>query len=302
MKFRPDYLGRTLAIILIFCLSFQSHAQELNCTITVNADKVPGSNKQIFSTLENALDEFVNQKRWSDFNYKPQERIDCNLTLTILKRSGDEMQGHIQIQSSRPIYNSTYLTPVFNFKDDNFSFSYREFEPLLFNENAFESNLVSIIAFYVYTILGMDADTFTANGGTPYFVKAQDVLVQAQQGGYVGWNQNDGTQTRFTLIDNILSPTYALFRSSMYKYHITGLDVMHTDARKAKEEIAASIIDLKRIYDSRPNAFLLRVFMDSKANEIVDIFSDGPRFDTFKLREDLMRISPLNASRWEEIK
>jgi hypothetical protein len=268
----------------------------------VNADKIPGSNKQIFTTLENSLNEFVNQKRWTNFNYKPQEQISCNLTLTILEQTGSEFKGHIQIQSSRPIYNSTYLTPVFNFKDDNLSFQYTEYEPLQFNENTFESNLVSIVTFYVYTILGMDSDTFSLNGGTAMYIKAQDVLVQAQQSGYSGWNQNDGTKSRFTLIDNILSPTYRLFREALYDYHKNGLDTMSQDKKGAKQNIATSILGLKTIYDTRPNAFLLRIFMDSKATEIVDIFSDGPRFDTFKLKEDLLRISPINASKWNEIK
>jgi hypothetical protein len=295
-------MPKVLQIVVILFTVMQLNAQELNCTISVNADKIPGSNKQIFTTLKNALNEFVNQKRWTDFNYKPQERINCNLTLTILEQTGSDLRGHIQIQSSRPIFNSTYLTPVFNFKDDNFSFQYTEYEPLQFNENSFESNLVSVISFYVYTILGMDADTFTLNGGTSFYTKAQDVLVQAQQSGYAGWNQNDGTKTRFTLIDNILSPKYKLFRTAMYEYHINGLDIMSQDKKSAKQKIAASILGLKTIYDTRPNAFLLRIFMDSKANEIVDIFSDGPRFDTFKLKEDLIRISPINASKWNEIK
>lgn len=294
---------RNVLLIVVFLFSIiQLKAQELNCTITVNADKIPGSNKQIFTTLENSLNEFVNQKRWTNYNYKPQEQVYCNLTLTILEQKGPDLRGHIQIQSSRPIFNSTYLTPVFNFKDDNFSFQYTEYEPLLFNENTYESNLVSIVTFYVYTILGMDADTFALNGGTSFYTKAQDILVQAQQSGYVGWNQNDGTQTRFTLIDNILSPTYKLFRTAMYEYHRNGLDIMGQDKKRAKQKIATAIIGLKTIYDTRPNAFLLRVFMDSKADEIVDIFSDGPRFDTFKLKEDLIRISPINAFKWNEIK
>ena len=295
-------MRKIIQILVILISVMQLNAQELNCTITVNADKIPGSNKQIFTTLQNSLNEFVNQKRWTNFNYKPQEQISCNLTLTILEQTGNEFRGHIQIQSSRPIYNSTYLTPVFNFKDDNLSFQYTEFEPLLFNENSFESNLVSIVTFYVYTILGMDADTFSLNSGNPFFIKAQDVLVQAQQSGYAGWNQNDGTKSRFTLIDNILSPTYSLFRVAMYEYHKNGLDFMGQDKKNAKQKIATSILGLKTIYDTRPNAFLLRIFMDSKANEIVDIFSDGPRFDTFKLKEDLLRISPINASKWNEIK
>lgn len=295
-------MRKILQILVILFAVVQVKGQELNCSITVNADKIPGSNKQIFTTLENSLNEFVNQKRWTSYNYKPQERIDCNFTLTILEQSGNDFKGHIQIQSSRPIYNSSYLTPVFNFKDDDFSFQYTEFEPLQFNENTFESNLVSVVSFYVYTILGFDADTFSLNGGTPHFVKAQNVLVQAQQSGYAGWNQNDGSGTRFTLIDNILSPTYGLFRNTLYEYHLKGLDVMSEDKKKAKQKIAESLNGLKSIFDTRPNAFLLRVFMDSKATEIVNVFSDGPRFDTFKLKEDLLKISPVNAAKWNEIK
>ncbi|MDO9274239.1 MAG: DUF4835 family protein [Lutibacter sp.] len=295
-------MRKIVQLFIILFVTAQLNAQELRCTITVNAEKIPSSNKQIFKTLENSLNEFVNQKRWTNFKYEPQERINCNLTLTILEQSGDDFKGHIQIQSSRPVYNSTYLTPVFNFKDDNFSFSYIEFEPLQFNENQFESNLSSIVSFYVYTILGMDADTFASNGGSTYFTKAQNVVVQAQQSGYAGWNQNDGSKSRFIIIDNILSPTYSLFRSAMYEYHLKGLDVMTKDKKKAKQKIAESIGFLKTIYDSRPNAFLLRVFMDAKADEIVTIFSDGPYYDTVKLKEDLLKISPLNAAKWNDIK
>jgi len=295
-------MRKIVQLLIVFFVTAQLNAQELRCTITVNADKIPSSNKQIFKTLEGSLNEFVNQKRWTNSKYEPQERINCNLTLTILEQSGDDFKGHIQIQSSRPVYNSTYLTPVFNFKDDNFSFKYAEFESLQFNENTFESNLVSVVSFYVYTIIGMDADTFVLNGGTLFFTKAQNILVQAQQSGYAGWNQNDGSKTRFIMIDNILSPTYNLFRTAMYTYHLKGLDAMHKDKKQAKQKIAESIGFSKTIYDSRPNAFLLRVFMDSKADEIVNIFSDGPNYDTFKLKEDLLKISPLNAGKWNDIK
>lgn len=295
-------MRKIIQLLSIFFFTAQISAQELNCTIAVNADKIPGSNKQIFKTLENSLNEFVNQKRWTNLNYLPQERISCNLTLTILEQSGDDFKGHIQIQSSRPIYSSTYLTPVFNFKDDNFSFKYVEYEALQFNENQFESNLSAIVSFYVYAILGMDADTFALNGGTNFYTKAQNIVVQSQQSGYAGWNQSDGSKSRFILIDNILAPTYSLFRSALYTYHLKGLDVMHQDKNSAKQKIAESIGMLKTIYDSRPNATLLRVFMDAKADEIVSVFSDGPNYDTFKLKEDLLKISPLNATKWNDIK
>jgi len=295
-------MPKIIQIILVFLCIAQLNAQELNCTLSINSDNISGSNKQVYVTLENALNEFINQTSWTSYNYKTQERVICNITITILEQNGDEFNGNIQVQSSRPVYNSTYLTPVFNFKDTNFKFRYQEFEPLVYSDNTFESNLVSMMTYYAYVILGMDADTFSLGGGMPFFTKAQDVVVQAQQGGYSGWNQKDGPRTRFTLIDNALSPTYNLFHKSMYQYHMEGLDLMSKDQKIAKKNISESILTLKTIYDSRPAAFLLRVFMDAKSDEIVDIYSDGPNFDTFKLKEDLLKISPLNAEKWNLIK
>ena len=295
-------LKKTIQIITIMLFAVSLNAQELLCTVTVNAEKIPGSNKQKFITLQNDLTEFINQKYWTNFNYKDQEKIYCNFTITILQEAADEFKGNIQIQSSRPVYNTTYLTPVFNFKDNDFSFQYIEYQPLLFNQNTYQSNLISVVTFYIYTIIGMDADTFSLYGGTPYYNKAQNILVQAQQSGYKGWNQNDGTKSRFTLIDNILSPTYVLFRDALYEYHLKGLDILSTDKKNGKKNIADAIQKLKSIYNIRPNAFLLRIFMDAKSDEIVKIFSGGPYFDTSSLKEDLLKISPLNASKWNKIK
>ncbi len=295
-------MHKIIKIVFIFFAFVQLNAQELNCTLTINSDNISGSNKQVYTTLERALNEFLNQTRWTAYNYKLQERVNCNITLTILEQKGDDFSGNIQIQTSRPVYNSTYQTPVFNFKDVNVSFNYQEFEPLVYSDNTFESNLVSIMTYYAYVILGMDADTFSLGGGIPFFTKAQDVVVQAQQSGYAGWNQIDGPRTRFMLTDNILSPTYNVFHNVMYEYHLMGLDIMSKDPKNAKANIAESIYKLKSIFDSRPAAFLLRVFMDSKAEEIVDIYSDGPNFDTFKLKEDLQKMSPLNAEKWNAIK
>lgn len=288
--------------ILFFLAVVQLNAQELNCSISINTDNIPGSNKHIFSTLENSLNEFINNTRWTQYTYKLQERIVCNMTITLLEQQGSSFKGNIQIQSSRPVYNSSYLTPVFNFKDSNFSFQYIEYQPLIYNENMFESNLVSMMTYYVYVILGMDAATFSQYGGIPFFTKAQDVVAQAQQSGYTGWNQSDGPRTRFMLTDNLLSPAYKEFHTAMYLYHLKGLDLMIENPSTAKENIGESIDILKTLYNARPDAFLLRVFMDSKSDEIVDIYSDGPRYDTFKLKEDLLKISPLNAEKWNEIK
>ena len=293
---------RKIIQIVVFLVMAQLNAQELNCSISVNSESIPGSNKQIFTTLENALNAYINQTRWTQYTYKLQERIVCNMTITLLEQDGSTFRGNIQVQSSRPVYNSSYLSPVFNFKDTNFSFQYLEYQPLVYSNNTFENNLVSLMSYYAYMILGMDAATFSQYGGIPFFEKAQNVVALAQQSGYAGWNQGDGSRTRFTLTDNLLSPAYKEYHTAMYQYHLQGLDIMTLDPSSSKEEIAKSISSLKTVYDSRPDAFLLRVFMDSKSDEIVDIYSDGPRFDTYKLKEELQRISPLNAENWNEIK
>ena len=277
-------------------------AQELNATVEINYDQIPGSNRQVFKTLENAINEYLNQTKWTNYAYKPQERVNCNFTITIAEYLNDNFKGNIQIQASRPVFNSTYETPLFNYRDDNVSFNYKEFEPLVYNENKFESNLVSLLNFYAYVILGMDEDSFGLNAGTAHFQRAMNVAVLAQQGGYSGWNQNDGRRTRFILIDNILSPTYSQFRLSNYEYHRLGMDKMSENARESKEIIANAINGLRSIYDNRPNAFLVRVFMDSKSDEIVQIFSDGPNYNTSKLKDDLLKISPINSEKWNNIK
>lgn len=283
-------------------MSLPLQAQELNATIEINHDQIPGSNKQVFRTLENAINEYMNQTKWTNFDYKSQERINCNFTITISEYLNDNFKGNIQIQSARPVFDSTYETPVFNYRDDNLSFNYKEYEPFIYNENNFESNLVSILNFYAYMILGMDADSFGLNAGTPYFEKAMNIAVVAQSGNYSGWSQNDGTRTRFILVDNCLSQTYSQVRASSYEYHRLGLDKMSQDIGIAKGVIGDAIIGLRAVYDLRPNAYLLRVFMDSKSDEIVQIFSDGPNYNTSKLKADLLRISPINSEKWNNIR
>lgn len=295
---------RKLSLILIIILSIQQlTAQELDCTVTINADKIPGSNKKVFTTLSNAISEFMNNKHWTTYNYKFSERIKCNLKLTIIEYSGNVFVGNIQVQASRPVFNSIYETSTINFKDNNLNFEYAEFEPLVYNKNSFESNLTSILTFYAYTILGFDADSFKLNGGTAYFKEAQNVVMQAQQSNYKGWNQVDGNTTRFSLVDDILSPAFSNFRKIMYEYHLKGLDTMNENEEGAKEVIFNSIKKLNSLNKSRPNAFLTRIFTDTKADEISDIFSGGEPFSQQKyLKNILTKISPLNSDKWKNIK
>lgn len=290
--------------ILFIALLFVSQAfsQELNCSIVVNTQQTGNENLQIFKTLERQLKEFVNNTRWTKKNFKVQEKIECSMNIIISDYTGDNFEATIQVQSSRPIFNSTYSTPVYNFNDKNFNFQYLEFENLIYNPVQFESNLVSVLAYHVYIILGMDADTFSPNGGDEYFQQAQNIVNYSQQGNnFKGWKLEDGLQTRFTLIDNLLSPTYKEFRSVMYNYHINGMDVMADNPKVGKEKIASTLNDLNSMNQRRPNSFLLRVFFDAKGDEITDIFSGGPSVNVTNVIDILNRIAPTYASKWRTI-
>ena len=286
-------------LVLFFGIT---QAQQLNCTVTVNSEKVSNANTQIFKTLEVAISEFVNKTDWTNEVYKQNERINCSMVINVTMYDSNQFSATIQVQSTRPIFNSTYASPVLNFNDKDFNFRYLEFENLIFNPTSFDSNLVSVLAFYSFMIIGLDADTYTANGGRSSFDVAQEIVTVAQQGGSKGWSQTDGNQNRYFLINDILSPTFVPFRETMYQYHREALDTMSKDLKGSKEKIVASIEILSTLYSVRPNAFLTRVFFDAKADEIVSIFSGGPSVPISDLVDTLGKISPINSSKWANIK
>ncbi len=295
---------RFLVIIWVFLLSgIPAGAQELNCRVHINHKEIGVSNKQVFTTLENAISEFMNNTKWTNMMVRNQEKIECSLTINILESPETNLyKGSLQLQVSRPVYNSTYKTPVLSYNDNDITFNYQEFQPLQYNQNSFDSNLISILTYYAYTILGFHADTFSFKGGEPFFEEAQNVVNMAQQGGGKGWKKIDGNYTRYMLNESILSPVFVKFREAMYLYHLQGLDRMTEDATLAKKTIAGAISGLEEIYNERPNTYLIRIFMDTKSEEIVDIFSDGPRIETTKLREVLNKIFPSLGPQWQKIK
>ena len=290
--------------LYIFLLLFIgiAQAQQLNCTVNVNADQVTITNKQIFSTLEKSLSDFINKTDWTGIVYKQEEKINCSMYITVSAYDSNQFTATIQVQSSRPIYGSTYSSPILNFNDKDFSFKYNEFENLNFNPTNFESNLVSVIAFYSYIVIGMDADTFSKQGGSKFLETAQDVANVAISGGYKGWGQADGTQNRYFLINDMLSNTFSSFREALYEYHFEGLDIMQSDLKSAKLKIKDAISTLGKINETRPNAFITRIFFDAKSDEIVSIFSAGPTIDSKDLIGKLNTISPINSSKWSQIR
>jgi hypothetical protein len=293
---------RNIFSLLLFLIFGIVQAQQLNCTVNVNADKAASTNRQIFKTLEKSLSEFINKTDWTGVAYKQDEKINCSIFISVTAYDSDQFTATIQLQSSRPIFNSSYSSPVLNFNDKDFSFRYTEFESLIFNPNNFDSNLISVIAFYSYVIIGMDGDTFSKQGGSKYLETAQDVANVAISGGYKGWTQTDGNQNRYFLINDMLSNTFSPFRDALYEYHFEGLDLMHKDLNTAKLKINDAINTIGKINDTRPNAFLTRVFFDAKSDEIVSVFSAGPYMDLRDLIGNLNTISPLNSSKWAGIK
>lgn len=293
---------RKIYCLLALLLSVSIHAQQLNCTVTVNADQVGATNNQIFKTLETALNEFVNRTDWTGEALKQHEKINCSMFINVTSFNNGQFTATLQVQSARPIFNSTYSSPVLNFNDKEFNFTYTEFQNLSFSPTTFESNLISVISFYSYVIIGMDADTFAPSGGEQHFDIAREIALVAQSGGYKGWNQADGNQNRYFLINDMLAPTFSPFRDAMYQYHHSGLDMMSTDVKVAKENVKAALATLAKVYTARPNAFLIRVFFDAKSDEVVSIFSGGPSITITDLVESLNRISPLNASKWAGIR
>ena len=293
-------MTRIIVFFFLFTFGF-AHSQELNCTITLNTQKLPNANQQVFKTLQTALSEFVNKTQWSGKVYKQNEKINCSMDIVLSAYDSDRYTATITVQSSRLVYNSTYSTPVLNYNDKDFSFNYTEYQPLLFNPAEFESNLVSLISFYSYIILGMDADTFVPSGGNSFFETAQNISNVAQQSGYKGWSLSDGLTSRYFLVNDLLSPVYEDLRQSSVQYH-TGLDLMTQDLKVAKEKIKLSLLNVGKLNSVKPNAFLTRVFFDAKSDEIVSIFSGGPSITITDLVESLNRTSPLNSSKWTSIK
>ncbi len=293
---------KLLLFLGLFSICVVLNGQELNATITVNADQVSQTNQQIFQTLERSLMDFVNKTKWTNKVYKDNERVNAQMFITITEYDSDRFSGTIQIQSSRPVFNTSYESTVFNYKDNQFNFQYIEFQPLVFNENVFESNLVAVLAYYAYIILGIDADTFALEGGTDYFRKAQQITTQAQGSSFAGWNQSTSdNRTRFDFITDLLSNTYKEYRVAMYNYHRKGLDILGDNNSTGKQVIAGTINLFQTIANRRPNAFLVQTFFDAKSEEIQNIFSDGPKVDIVKLKETLNKVAPFYSGIWNDI-
>jgi hypothetical protein len=294
---------KNILITLLAILSLDVSAQELNCQVRVVAPQVQSTNRQVFQTLQQAIFEFMNNRRWTEDTYNMEERIECSIQITISEQVGaDRFKGSFQIQSSRPVYGSSYNTTLLNYRDNDIFFQYIEFEPLLFNENTYESNLTSLLAYYAYLIIGLDRESFSPNGGEPYFDIAQQIINNAQSdNNVIGWNSFDGDRNRYWIIENLNNRDFEGFREAMYLYHRQGLDRMVKDVTEAQKNITMAIDKLTEVHARRPNSLLVRMFMDAKVDEIVNIYSDETVANKADVINDLNNIAPTHSAKWGKI-
>ncbi len=299
LKFRLVLLS-----ILIGGSILQSlNAQELRCMVQVVAPSVQGTNRAVFETLQKTIMEFMNGQQWGNHKFKNEERIDCTILINIREMpSIDEFKGTFQIQSRRPVYNSSYNSQLINFMDQNLSFKYVEFEPFVYNESNIESNLVAILSYYAYIILGYDYDSFSLRGGTPYFQKAEHIVSMMQNSKESGWRSFDGTRNRYWLTENLLNEQHAPLRSCYYEYHRKGLDLMAQKPEEGRSNILSALEQLTKVYRQRPNSFALSFFFDAKLEELINVFSEAPSMEKGKVITILSEVDPANSNKYNEMK
>lgn len=297
-------IKRLLCVGLLIAAPFLGEAQELNARITINSDKIQSTNKQVFTTLQTALNDFVNNRKWTDATFAVNERIDCTMTLILTEMVSDNSyKGEIQIQARRPVYNSSYTTTLFNFRDTELTFDYTEFEPLEYTENTLNSNLIATVVYYIYTILGLDFDSFAPKGGSAFLQQAQQIVSLAQaQPSWTGWKAFENDRNRHALATALSDNTSDLFREMWYNYHRKGLDEMAANPDRGRTTIIGLLPVLEQIKSARPTSPLVQLFADSKLDEIVLIYSKGTAQEKQEGYKMLSNLYPALTTRMESLK
>lgn len=283
-------------------LSIHSLSQEFACNVLVNSSRIEGTDKRVFDNLQTSLNEFVNNRIWTNYEFLPIERIECSILITLEERVAiDEFKGQLNIALRRPVFNSTYSSVLFNYVDENIQFQYIEFQSLDFVQNTYTSNLTSIIAYYLYIFLGLDFDSFSLLGGTPFYEQAQAIANTAQNTPYTGWKAFESSRNRYWLVENLLNPTYQNIRKFIYEYHRLGMDIMYSNISDGRNTILKDLNFLKETYNEHPNLFILQLLLEAKRTELIDLFSEASTIEKNTAIDILQHIDPANSSKYQEI-
>lgn len=296
-------MRKLLNLLFLFIgVVLTAEAQEFNCTVEVNSQQVEGTNKNVFDALQEGISTYMNETKFSNAIFSPNEKIECRLFLTVKEYADDRIKGELQLQLSRPVYNSTYTTTLFNFRDTKVEFGYREGDPLIFNENTVENNLTAILDYYAYLFLAIDFDSFSPKGGQPFYDRAQSVVQQAQSIGEVGWRTFEDTKNRAAVLGSYTDTNTSGIRNLLYDYHRKGLDEMVTSPDKGRAVITESLKELKTVADNSPMSVALSLFRDSKLDELVNIYSKAPDSEREAAYDILQPIYPTESERLDKIK
>jgi len=286
---------------MLLCIG-TSYAQELNCKVEINSDQVSGTNKSVFQTLEQAINEYMNTTVFTNAQFAANEKIDCRLLFTFKEVNDNVFTGDLQVQSTRPVYNSSYTTTVLNFKDSKIEFSYQENEPLTFSKNSMESQLTAILNFYAYLIMALDFDTFAPKGGEPCYDMLKQIVQMAQSSGETGWKAFEDTKNRSAVLNAFTDAQTSPMRDLLYMYHRQGLDQMSVAPDKGRAYITEALPALKKIYDVQPMSVGLSMFKDAKLDELVNVYSKAPAEERNNVYQLLQAIFPTENSRLDLIK
>ncbi|MDP4289982.1 MAG: DUF4835 family protein [Bacteroidota bacterium] len=295
-------MTRLVLLLILLLQVVAGTAQEFNVQVQVIAPQIQGTDRRVFETLQKSLYEFVNDRKWSPYIVRPEERIEGSILITISEHpASDQFRGKINVILQRPVYKTTYNSSLLNYADNDFRFNYVESQPLDYSDNNYTSNITSVIAFYLNVFLGMDGDSFSSMGGTFFFQKAQDIVNAAQSSSDPGWKAFESQRNRYWMAENYLNPSYSVFREAIYKYHRLGLDVMADQIDQGRSAISESLDDLRRVYRERPGLFVLQLFLGAKRDEIINIFSKASPADQTKAVNILREIDPANANKYQQI-
>ncbi len=291
-----------LLLIIVFFNVLVVSAQEFNFQVQVVSTQVQGTDKRAYQALQTAVYQFVNERKWSPYIIKPEERIEGSILINITDRSSsDEFRGKLNIVLQRPIYRTSYNSVLLNYIDNDFKFTYLESQPMDYAENNYTSNLTSVLAFYLNIFLGLDADSFSPMGGSFFYQKAQDVVNTAQNSGETGWKAFESQRNRYWLAENLINPTYSALREALYKYHRLGLDVMTEQIDQGRNAISESLDNFRRVYRTHPGLFALQLLLDAKRDEIINIYSKASPVEKTKVVNILREIDPANANKYQQI-
>lgn len=294
---------KKLLFFLPLYFVLQLSAQELNCVVNVQARQIEGSERVVFDEMQKAVFQLINGRKWTRDEYETYERIDCSILITLEERLGaNQFSGNIQVQASRPVYNTDYKTPIMNIRDEDFVINYNQFEPLLYNEGTYSGELATILAFYVYMILGYDYDSYSLEGGTPYFQEAQRIVNNAQSSSELGWKAFENQRNRYWLIENALSARFKPLRKTYYNYHRLGMDEMQLNMQKGRTAITNTLKGLMPVHNVNPSSYNMQAFFNAKMQEILNLYTEASEQEIREITELLITIDPGNANNYEKLR